>query len=248
MAVRTGAGRRVRSHAVWETRLLLRNGEQLLLTLVIPIGLLLGLTLTDVVVQDSGPARIPRAVATVLTVSVISSAFTSLAIATGFERRSGALRFLGTTPLSRGELLAGKVLATAAVTAASAASVVVVAVLIGWQPAAGSAWAVPVMLLGTASFAAWGMALAGLLRAEAVLAVANGLFLALIMFGGVVIPASSLPGLLGALASWLPSGALAAAMTTALVDGSAPDPMDVLTLLAWLAAGSAVAVRTFRWT
>jgi ABC-2 type transport system permease protein len=245
MAVRTGAGRRVRSHAVWETRLLLRNGEQLLLTLAIPIGLLLGLTLTDVVVQDSGPARIPRAVATVLTVSVISSAFTSLAIATGFERRSGALRFLGTTPLSRGELLAGKVLATAAV---SAASVVVVAVLIGWQPAAGSAWAVPVMLLGTASFAAWGMALAGLLRAEAVLAVANGLFLALIMFGGVVIPASSLPGLLGALASWLPSGALAAAMTTALVDGSAPDPMDVLTLLAWLAAGSAVAVRTFRWT
>jgi ABC-2 type transport system permease protein len=245
---RSGAPRRVWAHARWETRLLLRNGEQLLLTLVIPIGLLLGLTLTDVVVQDSGPTRIPRALATVLTVSVISTAFTSLAIATGFERRSGALRFLGTTPLTRGELLGGKLLATAFVTAVSAASVVVVAMLIGWRPVAGSAWAVPVLLLGTATFAAWGMALAGLLRAEAVLAVANGLFLALIMFGGVVIPAASLPGPLGALAGWLPSGSLAAAMTATLVDGSFPSPADILTLLVWLVAGSAVAVRTFRWS
>lgn len=226
----------------------MRNGEQLLLTLVIPIGLLLGLTLTDVIVQVAGPVRIPRALATVLTVSVISTAFTSLAIATGFERRSGALRFLGTTPLSRGELLGGKLLATAAVTSISAAAVMVVALAIGWRPTPGSAWAIPVLLLGAAAFASWGMALAGLLRAEAVLAVANGVFLVLIMFGGVVIPAASLPGPLGALATLLPSGALADALDAALVQGSVPAPLPIVVLLVWLVGGATLAARTFRWS
>ncbi len=158
------------------------------------------------------------------------------------------MRFLGTTPLTRGELLGGKLVATALVTAISAASVTAVAVLIGWRPSAGTAWAVPALLAGTAAFAAWGMALAGLLRAEAVLAVANGVFLVLIMFGGVVVPAASLPGPLASLASWLPSGALADALVAALVWGTAPAPQDLIVLLAWMATGTAVAVRTFRWS
>ena len=239
---------RVLAQARWETGLLLRNGEQLLLTLVIPAGIMLGLTLTDVLEQTTGPDRIPLALATVLTVSVISSAFTSLAIATAFERRSGALRLLGTTPLGRGELLAGKLLAIAVVTALSAIVAVIVAVAVGWRPAPGSAWSLVAVALGTACFAAWGMALSGLLRAEAVLAVANGLFLALIMFGGVVIPADSLPGPLSTLAPLLPSGALADALTAALVDGSAPSIASLLVLLLWLLAGTLVSVRTFRWS
>jgi ABC-2 type transport system permease protein len=105
-----------------------------------------------------------------------------------------------------------------------------------------------VLLLGTATFAAWGMALAGLLRAEAVLAVANGVFLVLILFGGVVVPAASLPGPLAALAPWLPSGALADALTDALVGGTAPGGAAVAVLVAWLAVGAAVASRTFRWS
>jgi ABC-2 type transport system permease protein len=105
-----------------------------------------------------------------------------------------------------------------------------------------------VLLVGAAAFAAWGMALAGLLRAEAVLAVANGLFLALIMFGGVVIPAQSLPGPSATLATWLPSGALADALAAALVAGSAPTLQAVGVLLAWLTMGALVAVRTFRWS
>lgn len=245
---RRGPARRALAQGRWETGLLLRNGEQLLLTLIIPAGIMLGLTLTDVLKQSDGADRTARALATVLAVSVISSAFTSLAIATGFERRSGALRFLSTTPLSRTELLAGKLAAIATVTALSAIVAVAVAVAVGWRPVPGSAWAIPVLLLGTACFAAWGMALAGLLRAEAVLAVANGLFLALIMFGGVVIPSTELPGPLAAVAPWLPSGALTEALTSALVDGSAPAALAVGVLVAWLAAGVAVAARTFRWS
>ncbi len=240
--------RRSLAQASWETRLLLRNGEQLLLTVAIPIGLLLVLTLTDVISDASDPDRVARALATVLSVSVISSAFTSLAIATGFERRSGALRFLGTTPLSRSELLAGKLLATALVTGLSAGVACATGLLVGWRPAAGAAWAIPMLILGTATFAAWGMALAGLLRAEAVLAVANGVFLVLLMFGGVVIPVASLPGLLGDLAAWLPSAALTESLTSALVDGAAPSGASVLVLTAWLAVGAAVSARTFRWS
>jgi ABC-2 type transport system permease protein len=229
-------------------RLLLRNGEQILLTLVIPVGIMLGLTLTDVFAQSDGEDRNARALATVLSVSVISAAFTSLAIATAFERRSGALRFLGTTPLTRTELLSGKALATLVMTALSAAVACATALAVGWRPTAGAAWTVPVIVLGTATFAAWGMSLAGLLRAEAVLAVANGIFLFLLMFGGVVIPAASLPGPLATLAPWLPSGALVDALTAILVDGTMPTWGAVAILVAWGAAGAALAARTFRWS
>ena len=182
-------------HARWETRLLLRNGEQVLLTLVIPVGIMLGLTLTDVFAQSDGDDRTARALATVLAVSVISAAFTSLAIATAFERRSGALRFLGTTPLTRTGAAGGQGARHARHDGAVGCRGVRSR---RWRWAGGPALAcggcAPVIVLGTAVFAAWGMSLAGLLRAEAVLAVANGIFLFLLMFGGVVIPAASLPG------------------------------------------------------
>lgn len=232
----------------WELRLLLRSGEQLLLTFIIPIALLVGLSVTELMPGAYASDRAARALATVLTVSVISAALTSLAIATGFERRSGALRFVGTTPLTRLELLVGKSLATLAVTVLSSAAVLVAAVVLGWHPGGGSLWAVPVLLLGAAAFATWGFALAGLFRAEAVLAIANALFLALILFGGVIVPASSLPGPVGAIAPWLPSGALADGLTAALVGGTAPSVGAVLVLIAWLVAGTAVSARTFRWS
>jgi len=245
---RTSAMGRSLAHARWETRLLLRNGEQLLLTFAIPIGLLLALSLTTMFSTTSGPARVANALATVLSVSVISSAFTSLAISTGFERRSGALRFLSTTPLTRAELLGGKFSATAIVTISSCGVVSLVALLLGWRPTVSAAWALPVLVLGTATFAAWGMTLAGLLRAEAVLAVANGLFLLLVMFGGVIIPPASLPEALGTLSSWLPSGALAQALRDCLVAQHAPSTPALLVMVIWLAVGSVIASRTFRWS
>jgi ABC-2 type transport system permease protein len=246
--VRRGTTRRIGAHAGWETRLLLRNGEQLLLTFAIPLALLVGLTLTSLLPGTGSADRVARALATVLAVSVLSSAFASLAIATGFERRSGALRFLGTTPLSRSELLAGKVGATGLVTVLSSGLAIAGALVLGWHPTAAALWILPILLLGIGACAAWGMALAGLLRAEAVLAVANGIFLLLLMFGGVVIPAAALPGPLAAIAPWLPSGALVEAFTGAVVQGTAPSVASTAVLLAWLAAGTALSVRTFRWT
>lgn len=227
------------AQAGWELHLLLRNGEQVLLTLIIPVALLLALTLTPFARASSA-----EALAAVLAVSIIAACFTSLAIATAFERRSGALRHLQTTPLGRGELLMGKALATAATTLVSAAVVTLTAVVVGWRPAPGALWALPAALLGMACFASWGFALAGLLRAEAVLAVANGLFLLLIVFGGVVVPTSSLPSAVQA----LPSAALTDALGAALVSGTAGSPGAWLVLAAWTVVGAALGARTFRWT
>lgn len=233
--------------AAWESRLLLRNGEQLLLTVIIPVALLLVLALTTVLPQSSGPDALAVSMATVLTVSVISSAFTSLAIATGFERRSGALRLLGTTPLTPAELLTGKAVATLVVTLVSSALVIAAGLALGWRPTSGLAWMLLGIVVGVAACAPWGLALAGLLRAEAVLAVANAVFLGLLLFGGIVIPAASLPGWMAAAVPYLPSGALVDVLTTALVSSDlAPGPL--LVLITWSALGVLVSARTFRWT
>ncbi len=247
MTRRTSALRRTLGQAAWESRLLLRNGEQLLLTIIIPVALLLVLAWTDVLPQSSGPDALAVSMATVLAVSVISSAFTSLAIATGFERRSGALRLLGTTPLGPGELLTGKAVATLVVTVVSSALVILTGLALGWRPTTGIAWMLLGIGAGIAACAPWGLALAGLLRAEAVLAVANAVFLGLLLFGGIVIPADSLPQWMAAVVPYLPSGALVEVLTTALVSSSAAIG-SLLVLAAWSVLGILVSARSFRWT
>lgn len=235
------ASRRIAAHAGWELRLLLRNGEQLLLMFVIPVALLVGLRLSGLAVVGAG---VP--VPTVIAVSIMATSFTSLAIGTGFERRAGALEFLGTTPLTRLDLLAGKLAATAVLAGTSIAAIVIVGVLLGWHPAASWAAALLMACAGCAAFACWAIALAGLLRAEAVLALANGIFILLMLFGGVLIPPGSMPAGLGTVAGLLPSGALADGLRAALGSSEWPWP-QLLVLAAWALSGAAVARRTFRW-
>jgi ABC-2 type transport system permease protein len=228
-----------------ELRLALRGGEQVLLTLVIPVVLLVGLTLLDVV-----PLPEPRVAAvtpSVLALAVLSTAFTSQAIVLGFDRRYGVIRRLAATALPRWLLVAGRL---AAVLATVAVQVVVLGALagaLGWRPPAeGVAWAVPLVLLGCAAFAALGILLGGTLRAEVVLAAANAVWLVLLLAGGIVVPLDRLPGPLAAVAALLPSGALAEGLRVTLTTGAAPGAGPVLVLLAWAVAATAVAVRTVR--
>ena len=241
--------RRVLAQTAFETRAILRNGEQLLITLVLPVLLLVGLTRTSVVDLGAGAGtRVDAITPGVLALAVMSTAFTSQAIATAFDRRNGVLRLLATTPLGRGGLLAGKVLGVLAVEVVQVVVLGAVALGLGWQPqVAGIGAALVAVLLGTAAFTALALLVAGTLRAEAVLALANLVLVLLAVAGGIVVPADGLPGPLATVAGALPSGALGDSLRSALHDGDlAGGPL--LVLAGWTAALSALAARLFRWS
>jgi ABC-2 type transport system permease protein len=235
---------RWRAQARLEWRLLMTNGEQVLLTLVIPVAVLLAVT-------GLGLADIDEATPGVMALAILSSAFTATAIATGFERRSGVLKFLGSTPLARSGLLVGKVTATLAVIVVQLVVISGAALLGGWSPATPRLLPLVILIaLGTISLGSWGFALAGLLRAEATLAVANGIFLLLMLAGGTVLPTDRLPAGLAALVGLLPSAALGDGLRLLLdpaLAGTASAWPSVLVLAAWSVAGILLAVRTFRW-
>jgi len=238
----TSHSSRIRAHALWELTLLLRNGEQLLLMFIVPVGLLLALGLTNLSTKS-----INSAVPTVFAVSIIATCFTSLAIGTGFERRSGALRYLGTTPLTRFDLLVGKIIATATLTLMSITAISITGLFLDWSPAlSGIAQALVIALLAIAAWTSWAMAIAGMFRAEAVLAIANGLFLVFIMFGGVIIASSHMPNAVGKVIDLLPSAALANGLRSALELGSLP-VLPIIVLAIWAAVGMYIARRTFKW-
>ncbi len=247
-APRPGAGspgRMLAAQAGTELRLALRNGEQVLLTLLIPLVLLVGLTLLAVV-----PLTEPRVAAVapaVLALAVMSTAFTGQAIAFGFDRRYGVIRRLAATALPRWLLVAGRLVAVLGVVAVQMVIIGVVAAVLGWRPAvAGLGWGLLLVLLGCAAFGALGILLGGTLRAEITLAVANVVWFVLLLAGGIVIPASQLPGPLATLTGYLPSGALAEGLRSALADGAFPGAQPVLVLLAWAAVAGLLATRLVR--
>lgn len=240
--------RMVAAQAAMESRLMLRNGEQLLLALVIPmIALVGGVLAAQRLDLDLGGRPVDVLAPGVLALAVMSTAFTSLAIATGFERRYGVIKRLGASPLPRSGLLLGKVGALLLVQAVQLAVIGVVGAVLGWDPAlpGGLAAAFLTLLGGTFAFSALGLFVAGVLRAEATLAAANLVYLLLLAGGAVVIPAASYGGW-GQVAAWLPSGALGEGMRLALTHGALPG-RELLVLLAWGALGTALTARTFKW-
>ena len=241
--------RMIVTQARMESRLMLRNGEQLLIAIVIPVLVLVGLVgAADSLGLDYDDPVVDVVTPGVLALAVLSTSFTSLAIATGFERRYGVLKRLGTSPLPRSGLLAGKVLALLVVEVLQIAVIAVVALLLGWGPSPGAAGLVGAVLaaaLGTAAFAALGLLVAGVLRAEATLAVANLVYLLLLAGGAVVLPATAYGGF-GDVASWLPSGALGEAMRDALLHGDVAW-RDLAVLAGWAGVGTVLATRTFSW-
>lgn len=232
-----------------ELRLLARNGEQLLITLVIPLLLLVAGTRSGRVVDLGAGRPIDIVTPGVLGLAVLSTSFTSVAIATGFERRYGVLKRLGASPLPRWGLLAGKSAAVVVVELVQLLVLACVALLLGWDPAGGLApwaWLVLLAVLGTAAFGSLGLLIAGTLRAEATLAVANLVYVLLLVGGGLLVPLSRYPdGAQGVLAL-LPSGALGEGMRSAFEDGTV-DLLPLVVLVAWAAVGTALTARTFRW-
>ncbi|MFD4458016.1 ABC transporter permease [Nocardia sp. NPDC058480] len=228
-----------------ELKLLLRNGEQLLLTMFIPITLLIGLTLLPF--GDLGEHRVDRIVPMVMMTAVMSTAFTGQAIAVGFDRRYGALKRLGATPLPRWGVIAGKCAAVLIVVVLQAMLLGAIGVALGWRPGIGGlALGALVIALGTATFAAMGLLLGGTLKAEVVLALANILWFIMLGIASLVLVGDTLPTALTVIARLIPSGALAYALDTAL-SGSI-DWFGVAVLAAWGVVCGWLATRLFRFS
>ena len=234
-------------HARTEFLVTVRHAEQLLLTLVIPLALLVALGTLNVLDVPDDLRRIDFVTPQIMALAVMSSAFTGQAIALGFDRKYGALKRLAATALPRWVLVCGRMVALLGVVACQLAVLSVVALALGWRPApAGVVLALPVLLLGILAFGALGVLLGGSLPAEVVLAVANALWFVLVLAGGIVLSAAQLPAPLSSLVGLLPSGALAVALQSALAYGHPPGWGPVAVLSAWAAAAAAVAVRTVR--
>jgi ABC-2 type transport system permease protein len=228
-----------------ETKLTLRRGESLIVTLGIPVGILVFFGNVDIV--DTG-FRDPLdfLVPGVLALAVLSTAMVSLGIATGFERRYGVLKRLGSTPLGRSGLLTAKTLTVVVVEVIQALIIVVAGVLLGWSPGGGILEAIAVMMIGTVAFAGLGLLMAGTLRAEATLAVANGGYLLLLVLGGMAYPLSKLPLALQDVARVLPAAPLAECLRGALTGSGIPGARLSI-LIGWAVLTPLLAARSFRW-
>ncbi len=239
-------GRAVRAQAWMELKLLVRSAESLIITLGIPLGVLVFFSTVDVLPTGAGLA-VDFLVPGVLAISVAGTGLVAVAIQTAFERKYGALKRLGGTPLPRSGFLLAKGLAVAALLAGQTVLVVVIArVFLGWNPSGGALLTPPLVLVGAITFTALGLLMAGALRAEATLASSNAAFLGLLVISGVTFEAAALPDGLAAIGQGLPLGALGTALRVAL-DGDGLALGAALTVAAWGVGAIAVASRTFRW-
>jgi ABC-2 type transport system permease protein len=239
--------RRILTQARLETRILLSNGEQLMVAILMPALVLCALRFLPVG-RVPGLSPIDTAVAATAATALISTAFTSQAIQSGFDRRGGVLRWVATTPLGRDGYLAGKILATLAVHVVQIIVLGILALALGWRPGAlGLLATLPVWLLGTLTFGALGLLVAGTLRTEAVLAVSNVLFLLFVTVGGVAVPAVTFPRFARAVVDLLPSGALGELLRAALAGGSF-SVGSLLVLIVWAILAPLGVLRWFRWT
>ena len=238
---------RVLAQARFETGTLLRNGEQLLVALVLPAVVLVGLALTQSPSLGAG-RRIDLAVPGVLALAVISTSFTGQAIATAFDRRYGVLRLLGVSPLGRSGLLVAKALAVLTIELMQCVVIGALGLAFGWHPQwLGLFAATLLILVGSWAFVGLALLLAGTLRAEGVLALANLIWIALLGLGGVIVPRTEMPPGLSHVAALLPSGALGDGLREAFIHGRLAG-IPLLVLVAWGAVATTLASRTFHWS
>ena len=230
-----------------ELRVIARNGEQLLVIIGIPTILLVFFSQVDVLPRGDQNA-VDFLLPGILALAVMSTAMVSLGIATGFERSYGVLKRLGATPLGTQRLVLAKCLAVVLVEVVQLLVLVGVGLILGWRGDLGAvAPVVGAVLLGTLAFAGIGLTLAGTLRGEVNLAAQNGLYLVLLLIGGIMFPLDSLPSWLQTPAELLPSSALADVMRGALTETALNGGAAWIVLAVWALVAPTAAAKLFRW-
>ncbi|MFC5800611.1 ABC transporter permease [Streptomyces formicae] len=244
--------RMIAAQAALETKMLLRNGEQLLLTVIIPSLLLVLFSTVDIIAvpvstADGTGRSVDFLAPGILALAVLSTAFTGQAIATGFERRYGVLKRLGASPLPRWALMTAKTLSVLVTEVLQIVLLAVIAFALGWDPQGSPASVVLLLVLGTAAFSGLGLLMAGTLKAEATLAAANLVFLLLLVGGGVIVPLDKFPDAAQSVLGLLPISALSDGLRDVLQHGAGL-PWGALGILAaWAVLGLGAAAKFFRW-
>ncbi|MHC6176921.1 ABC transporter permease [Glutamicibacter endophyticus] len=241
-----GPVKRILIQGKYETKVMLSNGEQLVLAVVLPVIALFALTVTNLL-DGVADRAVDAAVPGVLALCVISTAFTGQGIGTGFDRRYGVLRMFSTTPLGRAGLIFGKILAVLAVLVIQVVLISVVGVLLGWHPnLVGIVPAAVQLLLGAGCFTSLGLLIAGTVRPEATLAITNLAWVLLAGAGGVLFPLSMAPEWIQPTLNALPSAALGDSLRQSLIDGGF-SLAGMIILIIWTAVSAVAATRLFKW-
>jgi ABC-2 type transport system permease protein len=239
-------GRMLARQTAMEFRLLLRNSEQVGLTLVIPLLLLFFFNL-PLLYSLGVDRRIEFVVPSIVALAVMSASFTGLAIATGFERKYAVLKRLGATALPRSVLVGAKTLAVLVLELVQVVLICLFGLVLAWHPHGDPAFVLVLLVLGSAAFGGLALLLSGTVRAEVTLAAANLAWLVLLFAGGIAIPLDKYPHGVAQVLQYLPSAALAHALHRVLEDGAGIPPHDLLTLVAWAVIALPAAARWFRW-
>jgi ABC-2 type transport system permease protein len=239
--------RQVLNQVRYELLLTLRRGENILVTLIVPVLLLIFFASLNIIPATNGSA-VNFLLPGILALAIIAAGMVNLGIATAYERYYGVLKRLGSSPLSRGGLIIAKVISILILEVIQVLLLVGVAILLyKWQPSGSTLLALAVIALGTVTFAALGLAMAGALRAELTLAGANALFLLFLLIGDGILPLEHLPAPLAALAQILPAAALTDALRAAMTNGAAFPTSPLIVLAVWAVIILAIAIRTFKW-
>jgi ABC-2 type transport system permease protein len=240
-------GRQIFAQTRVELLLTLRRGESVLITLIVPVLLLIFFTSLNIIPAATGKA-VDVLLPGILALAVMASGMVSLGIATAYERYYGVLKRLGSSPLPRSGLISAKVISVLVLEFIQLIVLVgVAAILYGWRPTGSPILTLLVLAIGTVTFSALGLAMAGALRAEVTLAGANGLYLLFLLLGGGILPLSHLPPTLAAIAQILPAAALTQALQ-ATMSNQASFPLNALVVLViWTVVILLVALKTFNW-
>jgi ABC-2 type transport system permease protein len=180
-----------------------------------------------------------------------TTAFAGLAILLVVRREMGLLKRVRATPLPAATYLAATLVSILVVFALEVVVVFALGMLL--FDADGPERIVSltlVLLVGAAAFAGLGLAAASLIRsADGVSAVVNLIVLPMAFLSGSFVPSQEYPQWLQDVSELLPLKHLITLVTNVYLDGEPAwhDPVAIVVVLAWGAAGLLVATRRFGW-
>ncbi|GCE25485.1 transport permease protein [Dictyobacter alpinus] len=242
------AGRQILKQTQYELLLTSRRGENVLVTLIIPVMLLIFFASLNIIPVKQGESKATSLLPGILAIAIMAAGMVNLGIATAYERYYGVLKRLGSSPLSRSRLIIAKIISILVLEIVQVLLLIGVAVAFyGWRPVGSLPFALLSLALGTVTFSALGLAMAGALRAEMTLAGANALFLVFILLGGGILPLEHLPAPIAAVAQLLPASALTQALQQTMTAGGTLPVYPMILLAVWAVVILIVAMRTFKW-